>query len=202
MSRASVRVRPVDISDVPDLVALSAAFDLSGGVINGRAAPDSSEEHIAARFADIIRREVRTMLVAVDDTHGVVGLLVAKRDDIGAIDLTPVLHVTHLVVAPGYRRRGVGRQLLSAAVHLADERDLDHVLATAGSGSREVNRYLSRLGFAPLVTHRVAATSVLRRALGMAEAPDRMAVLRRARLVRGSRSTRTLATIRTARRGA
>jgi hypothetical protein len=72
---------------------------------------------------------------------------------------------------------------------------MDHILATAGSGSREANRYLARLGFAPLVVRRIAATSVLRRALRMAEAPERtaaaperMAVLRRARLVRANRT--------------
>ncbi len=110
------------------------------------------------------------LLVAVDDSTGaLVGLLAARRGDIGAIDLTPVLHVTHLIVAPEQRRRGVGRALLAAAVHLADERGLDRVLATAASGSREGNRYLARLGFAPLVVHRIAPTSVLRRSLGMAE---------------------------------
>jgi hypothetical protein len=63
------------------------------------------------------------------------------------------------------------------------------VLATAAAGSREGNRYLARLGFAPLVVHRVASTSVLRRALGLADAPERMAVLRRARLLRAQRTS-------------
>jgi GNAT superfamily N-acetyltransferase len=102
------------------------------------------------------------------------------------------------MVAPKHRRRGVGRMLLTAAVHLAEERGMDHVLATAASGSREGNRYLARLGFAPLVMHRVAPTSVLRRSLGMTDAPERMAVLRRARL----RASRTGLSARTVRRGA
>ena len=69
-----------------------------------------------------------------------------------------------------------------------DERGLDRLLAAAAAGSREGNRYLARLGFAPLVVHRIASTSVLRRSLGLAEAPERMAVLRRARLLRAQRS--------------
>jgi GNAT superfamily N-acetyltransferase len=141
----------------------------------------------------------RTLLVAVDDSAGIVGLLVTRCDNIGAIDLTPVLHVSHLLVDARFRRRGVGRQLLAAAVHMADEMGVDHVLATAASGSREGNRYLARIGFAPLVTARIATTSVLRRSLGMADAPERMAVLRRARLVRGNRG---LVTARVARRRA
>jgi N-acetylglutamate synthase-like GNAT family acetyltransferase len=107
--------------------------------------------------------------------------------------------VSHLLVTPKFRRRGVGRSLLAAAVHLADEQGLDHVLATAASGSREGNRYLARLGFAPLVMHRVAPTTVLRRSLGMSDMPERMAVLRRARMVR---SGRTGVAARAVRRGA
>jgi GNAT superfamily N-acetyltransferase len=188
VSRNNVRVRPADLADVSGLVTLTQSLDLSLGVFSGRPLHDSATDHLACRFAEILRDGERTMLVAVDEVGELVGLLVVRHDDIGAIDLTPVLHVSHLMVTPRYRRRGVGRALLAAAVHLADERGLHHVLATAGSGSREANRYLARLGFAPLVVHRIAATSVLRRALGMADAPERMAVLRRARLVRASRS--------------
>jgi GNAT superfamily N-acetyltransferase len=187
VSRANIRVRPVDPADVAGLVTLTKNFDLSAGMFSGRGMLDQSDEHLTQRFTEIVARGRRVMLVAVDDCDVIVGLLVAKNDEIGAIDLTPVLHVSHLLVDPRYRRRGVGRQLLTAAVHLADERGIDHILATAASNSREGNRYLSRLGFAPLVIHRVAATSVLRRSLGLADAPERMAVLRRARLVRGTR---------------
>ena len=188
MSRMNVRVRPADLSDISGLVALALSLDLSAGMFSGRPLENTSGEHLAERFAEIIREGDRCLLAAVDDAGGIVGLLVARQDEIGAIDLTPVLHVSHLMVTPKQRRRGVGRMLLTAVVHLADERGLDHVLATAGSGSREANRYLARLGFAPLVVQRIAATSVLRRALGMADAPEQVAVLRRARLVRANRT--------------
>jgi GNAT superfamily N-acetyltransferase len=114
-------------------------------------------------------------------------MLAARDDAVGAIDLTPVLHVTHLIVAPGHRRRGIGRSLLAAAVHLAEDAGVEHVLATAAAGSREGNRYMARIGFAPLVVHRIAPTSALRRSLGMTDVAGRMAVLRRARMVRAQR---------------
>lgn len=199
MSRINVRVRTVDLSDVPALVVLTQSVDISSGMFSGRPLLDSTAEHLAARLTEIIHDGSRTLLVAVDDMNRLVGLLVARQDEIGAIDLTPVLHVSHLLVLPRQRRRGVGRLLLTAAVHLADERGMDHIMATAGAGSREANRYLARLGFAPLVVRRIAATGVLRRSLGMAEVPERMAVLRRARLVRANR---TSLAARSARRGA
>ncbi|HEV7191697.1 MAG TPA: GNAT family N-acetyltransferase [Jatrophihabitantaceae bacterium] len=188
----------MDSGDVSGLVRLTQSVDLSTGMFSGRPLQDGTGEHLERRFAEIIAEGVRTLLVAVDDSDGVVGLLVARRDEIGAIDLTPVLHVSHLMVSPKFRRRGVGRMLLTAALHLAEERGMDHILTTAATGSREANRYLARLGFAPLVIHRVAPTSVLRRSLGITEAPERMAVLRRARL----RATRPALSGRAVRRGA
>ena len=185
---------------MPALVELTRSGDLSSGTFSGRALLDDRAEHLTERIIEILAEDERTLLVAVDDSIGaLVGLLVARTDDIGAIDLTPVLHVTHLIVLPKQRRRGIGRTLLAAAVHLAEERGVDRVLATAASGSREGNRYLARLGFAPLVVHRIASTSILRRSLGMSEAPQRMAVLRRARLIRAQRAG---AGARAARRGA
>jgi GNAT superfamily N-acetyltransferase len=171
--------------------------DLHSGQFSGRPIIDDDSDHLTQRFGEILDEGGRTLLVAVED-DAVVGLLAARPDTIGAIDLTPVLHVSHLLVAPSHRRRGVGRALLAAIVHVADERGVDRMVATVASGSREGNRYLARLGFAPMVVHRVASTSVLRRALGLAEAPERMAVLRRARLLRAQRGVSSLRSARRA----
>lgn len=190
MTRASVRVRPAETVDVDALVTLISSVDTRAGVFSGRPLVDPSAAHLADRLTEILVEQTRTLLVAADDqTGGLVGLLVCKMDEIGAIDLTPAVHVTHLLVAPSHRRRGVGRSLLAAVVHVADERGVDRVLATAASGSREANRYLARLGFAPLVVHRVASTAALRRSLGISEVSERIALLRRARLARGQRSS-------------
>ncbi|HEY8301033.1 MAG TPA: GNAT family N-acetyltransferase [Jatrophihabitans sp.] len=189
MTRASVRVRPAEAADVDALVTLISSVDTKSGVFSGRALVDPGVAHLAERLSEILDEEARTLLVAADDQTGeLAGLVVSKMDEIGAIDMTPAVHVTHLLVAPPHRRRGVGRSLLAAVVHLADERGVDRVLATAASGSREANRYLSRLGFAPLVVHRVASTAALRRSLGISEVSERIALLRRARLARGQRN--------------
>lgn len=195
MSRANVRVRPATANDIPDLAELVRCIDPSTGTFSGRPLQDPSTEHLCERFADILDQDARTLLIAADEASAAAGMLAARADEIGAIDLTPVLHITHLMVRPGHRRRGIGRALLAAAVQLADEAGLENVLTTAAAGSREGNRYLARIGFAPLVVHRIAPTSVLRRSLGMTDVAGRMAVLRRARLVRAQRSgfgTRTV----------
>lgn len=188
MSRVNVRVRPATLEDVEALATLVQSIDTTTGPFSGKPLQDATSEHLAQRFAEIVEHSDRRLLVAVDESGTVVGMLASRRDEVGAIDLTPVLHVTHLMVAPSARRRGIGRALLAAAVHLADEAGVEHVLATAAAGSREGNRYLARIGFAPLVVHRIAPTSALRRSLGMTDVAGRMAVLRRARVARAQRA--------------
>lgn len=187
MSRACVRVRPASTDDVPALVDLVQRLDTASGVFSGKPLDDATAGHLAERLTAILQESDRTLFVAVDEAGAIQGLLATRLDAIGAIDLTPVLHMTHLMVVPGQRRRGIGRTLLAAAVHFAEEQGLEHVLATAAAGSREGNRYLARLGFAPLVLHRVATVSALRRSLGLTDAAGRTAVLRRARLMRAQR---------------
>ena len=198
MSRVSVRVRPATHPDIPALVQLLQHSDVTSGSFSGKPLHDPSDAHLTERLGEILDSE-RCLLIAVDEAGAVVGMLAAKPDDVGAIDLTPVLHVTHLLVDPEHRRRGIGRALLAGAVHLADEQGFEHVLTTAAAGSREGNRYLARIGFAPLVVHRIASTTTLRRSLGMTDVAGRMAMLRRARLVRAQR---TGFATRTARRDA
>jgi ribosomal protein S18 acetylase RimI-like enzyme len=187
VSRVNLRIRPAGDDDIPALVELVQSIDTTTGMFSGRPLQDQSTEHLTVRFGELLRSD-RVLMIAADDSGAVVGMLSARSDAVGAIDLTPVLHITHLMVAPGHRRRGIGRSLLTAAVHLAESEGVEHVLATAAAGSREGNRYLARIGFAPLVVHRIAPTSALRRSLGMTDVAGRMAVLRRARLVRAQRT--------------
>lgn len=189
MSRVNVRIRPADHDDVPSLVGLVQSIDTTSGLFSGKPLLDHGTAHLTERFGEILDSDAgRFLLVAVDEPGTVVGMLAGRRDEVGAIDLTPVMHVTHLMVAPDHRRRGIGRLLLAAAVVRADEEGIEHLLATAAAGSREGNRYLARIGFAPLVVHRIAPTSALRRSLGMTDVSSRMAVLRRARLMRAQRT--------------
>lgn len=187
MSRVNVRVRPATHDDIPSLVQLLQQIDLTSGLFSGKPLHDPSVAHLTERFGEVLDSD-RCLLIAADEAGTVLGMLAAKPDDVGAIDLTPVLHVTHLMVDPEHRRRGIGRALLAGAVHMADEQGFEHVLSTAAAGSREGNRYLARIGFAPLVVHRIATTATLRRSLGMTDVAGRMAMLRRARLVRAQRT--------------
>jgi GNAT superfamily N-acetyltransferase len=99
-----------------------------------------------------------------------------------------VAHLSHLLVAARHRRRGAGRALLAAAVGYADEHGYDQIVVGVSPHSRDANRFFARLGFVPMVTHRLASVAMLRRSLGLpepvAEVRMRPAAGRRLRLAR------------------
>jgi GNAT superfamily N-acetyltransferase len=193
VSRSNVRVRPAAAGDIPALVALADSTKVAGSMFAGRLTSDERSEQLAARFAAILASERRTALAAFTDADELVGLVVVLEDEVAPIDLTPVLQVGHLMLAPGAQHDSVGRALLAAVVRLADEREIDHVLASAMYTSRDANRYLARLGFAPVTIRRIATTSALRRALGIGEVPDRLAARRRLLAGRAGRAARVSA---------
>lgn len=186
MSRSHVRVRPAELADVPSLVSLIECLDLPPGALGARQFQADTLANLSERFARLLASDAYSALVAVDDPGDVVGLIIVNEDEVAPVTPIGVLTVSYLVVAPGHRRRGIGRALLAAVVHLAEQRGLDHVVASVVAGARDANRYLARLGFAPLAVRRVASTATLRRSLGIADGADRLALLRRAR--RGGRS--------------
>jgi ribosomal protein S18 acetylase RimI-like enzyme len=195
VSRGNVRVRPAELSDVPALVSLADSVKIAGSWFAGRPGAVERTERLTQRFSAILASERRTSLTAVDDADRLLGFVVVLEDEVAPIDPTPVLQVSHLLVQPGpsAEREAIGRALVAAVVRLAEEREIDHVLATAAASSRDANRFFARLGFAPLVIRRIATTATLRRSLGIGEVPDRVAARRRLLAGRGERPARVTA---------
>jgi GNAT superfamily N-acetyltransferase len=151
----------------------------------GRRARKTDTATIANRFSQLLTDPDRLVLVAVEEEHGtVVGFAVLLEEQVGVLAPTPTMYISHLLVAPSYRRRGTGRALLTGAVRHAEDREIDHVVVGVQAAARDANRYLARLGFAPLVVRRIASVQALRRSLGIVDSVDR-AALRRRRSVRG-----------------
>lgn len=81
---------------------------------------------------------------------------------LSAINLEPVVQALSPHVLPQFRRHGVGRTLMEAAVSFAEEVGVTHLATAAASGSRDGNRFLARLALAPQAVLRVAPTQVVR----------------------------------------
>jgi predicted N-acetyltransferase YhbS len=201
VSRSNVRVRRADPDDLPALVTLADSVKLAGTMFTGRISESERDERLAQRLTAILGSERRTVLVAFDEAEQLIGFVVVLEDEASPIDPTPVVQIGQLILGPGAQQDIIGRALLAAVVRLADEREIDHVLASATYGSRDANRYLARLGFAPVATRRIASTSALRRVVGAGEVPDRVAARRRLLAGRAARSARVSAAARALTRG-
>jgi ribosomal protein S18 acetylase RimI-like enzyme len=183
VSRGNLRVRPATPSDISELITLSEDNGVSEHV--GRRGRKGDTATLADRYSLLLADPDRLVLVAVEEEHSrLVGFAVMLEEFIGVLAPTATLYISHLLVAPSFRRRGVGRALLTGAVRHAEDRDIDHVVVGVQVAARDANRYLARLGFAPLVVRRVASVPALRRSLGIADSVDRVA-LRRRRSMRG-----------------
>jgi len=182
VSRGNVHVRPAGAPDIPELIGLSEHNGVAEHI--GRRGRNG-ELSLADRFAVLLTDPDRLVLVAVDEeSDKVVGYATMMEESVGVLMPTQTLYISHLLVEQSFRRRGAGRSLLTAAVRHAEDRDIDHVIVGVQSGARDANRYLARLGFAPLIVRRIASVPTLRRSLGIVDSIDRVA-LRRRRTVRG-----------------
>ncbi|MFP5334195.1 MAG: GNAT family N-acetyltransferase [Actinomycetes bacterium] len=159
MPRTTVEVRRATESDVELLMQLAARA--------------RDEEHLPPR-GDVAVHRARAV-AALNRSDVVVFVAAAAGEPVGAVVLrvgevlplcgAEAVHVEQLYVDAGWRRRGVARQLLTAAVQLADEQGVSDLVCTTPAGVREPQRFLARLGFTPLVVQRVVPLATLRRRL-------------------------------------
>jgi len=185
VSRGNVRVRPAATSDINELIALSEDNGVVDHVARRGRAHRGDRNALVERYMTLLSDMDRLVLVAIDEASSqLVGFAVLIEERVGVLAPTAALYVSHLLVAPSFRRRGAGRALLTGAVRHAEDREIDHVVVGVQAAARDANRYLARLGFAPLVVRRIASVATLRRSLGIADSIDRVA-LRRRRSVRG-----------------
>ena len=164
MPRTPVSTRPATVADVPLLVGLWGELR-HVGARSERAVNPMSVPDISARLAEaIVSDDCRVIVATADDQVAGMAVLREMRPD--PLSVHRVVQVSHVVVASGKRRRGVGHALMAAASDFAEERQIEHVAAGVYPSLRDVSRFYARLGFAPVMVHRVAPVAVLRRRLG------------------------------------
>jgi GNAT superfamily N-acetyltransferase len=137
-------------------------------VLSGQTPAAAAAAGFRALLADPGHRVVLAVLPAASAPSGAeeaVGLLVLGVDPLSVVLGSPQVTVDNLVVAAGHRRRGVGAVLLAAAAAYAEEVGADHLVATVGGHEAERQRFLARMGFAPLTTRRIVPRALLVRSL-------------------------------------
>jgi GNAT superfamily N-acetyltransferase len=159
MPRTSVEVRRAVPGDV-DLLLRLAQRILPEDVAPGRLESGGARQ----RLLTAIEREDVTVLLACAGQEPV-GVLVLRLGELIPLCGSGAVHVEQVFVDPDWRRKGIARQLLSAAVTAAEHHDAADVVCTLPPGQRDAQRFLARLGFAPLVVQRAVPVGTLRRRL-------------------------------------
>jgi ribosomal protein S18 acetylase RimI-like enzyme len=154
MSRSLVSLRRALPSDAHVLA------ELWGSVLR-RAEPEDQLADLLRIIEDAAASDSERLVVAEYDGE-VAGAVHLRVTTLSPINLERIVQVVSPHVLPHYRRHGVGRALMDAAVSYAEERGIGHVATAAASGSRDANRFMARLALGPRAVLRVAATPVVR----------------------------------------
>jgi GNAT superfamily N-acetyltransferase len=164
LSRPAVVVREASVDDTPALLAMWSELRAMGGRIE-RLMPGPDTEALQARLEWVRDDPSSRALVAVVDDDEVAGMTLLTESPYAPLFEQRAVHAHFLHVRDGYRRRGVGKALLAAAVAFAEEVGAEHVMTSVLPQMRETQRFYARLGFSPVVVRRSAPVSVLRRRL-------------------------------------
>jgi GNAT superfamily N-acetyltransferase len=153
--RTPVLVRDAGPDDVDDLIGLWTVR----GSERVLASPARSDA-LASAAAVAADPDQRLLVAVVDDR--VAGAAHLVRAPVSPIHSDSAVYVLHLQVVDEFRRHGVGRSLMEAAVTWAEEKDSTHVVAAASAGSRDANRFMARLGLGPTAMVRAATVASMR----------------------------------------
>ena len=154
---------PVHVRDASeaDAAALSRLwFDLVSHP-GGDAVGDTPEVVIAKAVLRYAEGDVGRIVVAeLDGT--VVGCAFLRVGLVSPLDDGRVVNVSHVQVAPGFGRQGVGSALVESALTWAEQRGIESVVTAVPANDREANRFLARLGMAPVASLRGGSVASLR----------------------------------------
>lgn len=165
-------MRPAVDADLPSMVALAeelreALLPAPEGSV--RPGTPASRSALEQRYREALASEDRHLVMVVGEQDEPLGMALFTVTAANALLDAPALHMSHAVVADRDKRRGAGKALVAAAAAHAEERGLEQLLVSVRPGSRDANRFFSRLGFAPLAVRRVAPVASVRRRLAQAE---------------------------------
>jgi GNAT superfamily N-acetyltransferase len=180
VTRPAVCVRAATLDDVPVLLELWAELRDIGGRME-RLIPGPDDAGMRERLTAVASDPAARALVAEVDGQ-VAGMMLLTAAAYAPLFDQRAVHAHYRHVKDGFRRRGVGKALLAAAVTFADEVGAEHVITSVLPQMRETQRFYARLGFGPVVVRRSATVSVLRRRLaptGAATVTDNLLARRR-----------------------
>lgn len=154
MSRTSVVTRVAGREDAPVLAEL-------WGDLMRRADRAEQVADLELVIKDAAASPEKRLVVA--EVGGqVAGAIYLRLGTVSPINLEPCVQSVHPRVFDHVRRHGAGRALVEAAAAFAEESGVLHLATAVPAQSRDANRFMARIGLAPVATYRVGPTSVVR----------------------------------------
>lgn len=154
MSRTPVTVRAAGPSDVATLRELWGEILRRGGL-------DEQLADVARIVSSAAERGDRCVAVAEVDGE-VAGAVYLEAGTFTPLNLEPAVLAVSPHVFPQFRRKGVGSALMEAGCRFAEQHGIAHIQTAAAAESRDANRFMARLSFAPQAMLRAATTSAVR----------------------------------------
>jgi GNAT superfamily N-acetyltransferase len=158
MSRCALEIRDARPEDAADLL------DLWSYLVRAEQVPSRPLDEATRAIAQIAADPDERLLVGLIDGRLVAGVHL-RRAPLSPLHTESVIHTSHLVVHPDWRRHGYARALLDAALAWAEEKDVSHITAITNSNARDTNRFLARLGLGTAWTVRIGSAAAMRRKL-------------------------------------
>jgi GNAT superfamily N-acetyltransferase len=154
MSRSSVCLRQATVNDVPFLV------ELWDGAL--RRADRQEQVHDLEIIVKDAAASAEQRLLVADYDGEPAGAVFLEVTTLTALNREPTLHALAPYVSPSFRRKGIGRVLMEAAVSWAEELGIGHVKTSAAASSRSGNRFMARLSLGPRAVLRSSPTHAVR----------------------------------------
>lgn len=189
MSRPAADVRAASLDDIPALMQMWTELREVDRRME-RVIPDPGDAALRTRLEAVTSDPAQQAFVALVDGE-VAGMMLLVATDYAPLFGQTSVHAHYLHVRDGFRRRGVGKALLVAAVTYAEEVGAEHIMTSVPPQLRDTQRFYARLGFGPVVIRRSVPVSVLRRRL----APTGTATVTGNLLARRRRLRRTRAAV-------
>lgn len=154
MGRTSVATRLACREDAPALAEL-------WGDLMRRADRAEQVADLELVIKDAAASPEQRLVVAEIDGQ-VAGAIYLRLGTVSPINLEPCVQSIHPRVFDHVRRHGAGRALVEAAASFAEENGVLHLATAVPAQSRDANRFMARVGLAPVATYRVGPTSMVR----------------------------------------
>lgn len=156
-----MKIRPAKVSDVPQLVALNRlAQDLHASAFPERFRRDAPEQIVAAAFTAMLEASSSYWLVAEEEEQ-LIALLSAEfreREESWCLVAHRVCYLAGIVVAPGFRQRGIARALVAELRREAAARGVTSTDLDVWAFNEEAQQAFAKLGFRTVMQRMTLAT--------------------------------------------